>query len=325
MGNYKVTIIMYHYVRDLKNSRYPSIKGLDLSLFIEQLNYLQKYYNVITIEQLIYSIESKAKLPLKSALLTFDDAYIDQFNTVFPILYNRKIQGSFYVPAKTILNHLVLDVNKIHFIIASVSDIATLIKKTFNELNKYRKEYQLKINEFYFEKLAIANRMDSKEIIFFKRLLQKELPESLRKKIIDKLFEEFVGIDEEAFSRELYMNKEQIMCMIQNGMHIGNHGFDHYWLNSLTEEKQREEIIKGNNFLKEMGVNMNNWTMSYPYGAYNKSLINILKEYNCKLGLATNVEIADISKNNRFELPRLDTNDIPKESKSEVNRWYAIG
>ena len=325
MGNYKVTIIMYHYVRDLKNSRYPSIKGLDLSLFIEQLNYLQKYYNVITMEQLIYSIESKAKLPLKSALLTFDDAYIDHFNTVFPILYNRKIQGSFYVPAKTILNHLVLDVNKIHFIIASVSDIATLIKKTFNELNKYRKEYQLKINEFYFEKLAIANRMDSKEIIFFKRLLQKELPESLRKKIIVKLFEEFVGIDEEAFSRELYMNKEQIMCMIQNGMHIGNHGFDHYWLNSLTEEKQREEIIKGNNFLKEMGVNMNNWTMSYPYGAYNKSLINILKEYNCRLGLATNVEMADISKNNRFELPRLDTNDLPKDSSSELNKWFVKG
>lgn len=29
----KVYIVMYHYVRDLKNSCYPGIKGLDYELF----------------------------------------------------------------------------------------------------------------------------------------------------------------------------------------------------------------------------------------------------------------------------------------------------
>ena len=33
-----LTIVMYHYVRDLKNSRYPDIKGLDVSLFKEQID-----------------------------------------------------------------------------------------------------------------------------------------------------------------------------------------------------------------------------------------------------------------------------------------------
>ena len=28
-----LTIVMYHYVRDLKNTRYPGIKGLDIDLF----------------------------------------------------------------------------------------------------------------------------------------------------------------------------------------------------------------------------------------------------------------------------------------------------
>ena len=35
--NSKVTIIMYHYVRDLKHNRYPDIKGLDVKLFKEQI------------------------------------------------------------------------------------------------------------------------------------------------------------------------------------------------------------------------------------------------------------------------------------------------
>ena len=34
-------ISMYHYVRDLKNSRYPDIKGLDVDLFYEQMMFFK--------------------------------------------------------------------------------------------------------------------------------------------------------------------------------------------------------------------------------------------------------------------------------------------
>lgn len=37
----KLTIAMYHYVRDLKYSRYPEIKGLDYKLFKQQIHFLQ--------------------------------------------------------------------------------------------------------------------------------------------------------------------------------------------------------------------------------------------------------------------------------------------
>lgn len=313
---------MYHYVRDLKNSRYPQIKGLDLTLFIEQIDYLKKHYNFITMEMLIDSMYNKTELPPKAVLLTFDDAYSEHFNNVFPILFNRKIQGSFYVPFKAIIENNVLDVNKIHFILASVSDFDKLMKKTYQELDKYRAEFQLESNEYYFDKLAMASRMDPKEVIFFKRLLQKELPESLRNLITDNLFQEIVGIEEKAFSKELYMNMEQLKCMIDNGMHIGNHGYDHYWLNSISETKQREEVSKGCYYLNQLGVNMNNWTICYPYGAYNQSLINILKENNCKLGFTSMVDVADIDNCNQFELPRLDTNDLPKDKNASLNDWY---
>ena len=44
-----LTVVMYHYVRDLKNSKYPALKGLDVQLFEEQILYLKKYYHVIII------------------------------------------------------------------------------------------------------------------------------------------------------------------------------------------------------------------------------------------------------------------------------------
>lgn len=321
----KVTIIMYHYVRDLKNSRYPDIKGLDLALFIEQVDYLRKNYNIVSMEAVIDALENQGELPPKAVLLTFDDAYAEHFTNVLPILYNRKLQGSFYVPAKAICENIVLDVNKIHFILASAPDTDDLIKKTFLEIGKFRKDFQLESDDFYFKKLAVANTYDPKEVIFFKRLLQKELPEELRNIITNNLFQTFVGMEESVFSRELYMNKEQLQCMILNGMHIGHHSYDHYWLNALSEEKQRIEIEKGCDFLKDLGVNMKNWTMCYPYGGYDESLLRILKEYNCKLGLTTKVSIADLAIDGRLELPRLDTNDIPKNSHSLPDKWFYEG
>ena len=81
----KLSIVMYHYVRDLKNSRYPNIKGLDVKLFREQLKYIQNHYKVIRMEDLISAFENNTKLPKNSILLTFDDGYKDHFDFVFPI------------------------------------------------------------------------------------------------------------------------------------------------------------------------------------------------------------------------------------------------
>ena len=38
--NQFVTIVMYHYVRDLERSRFPAIKGLSLDRFWRQLRYI---------------------------------------------------------------------------------------------------------------------------------------------------------------------------------------------------------------------------------------------------------------------------------------------
>ncbi len=49
----KLYIVMYHYVRDLSNSRYPSIKGLDYHLFEQQIQYFAKNFNVVTMEEVL--------------------------------------------------------------------------------------------------------------------------------------------------------------------------------------------------------------------------------------------------------------------------------
>ena len=117
------------------------------------------------------------------------------------------------------------------------------------------------------------------------------------------------------------MNIDQLRLMVRNGMYVGGHGFNHYWLNTLLPEQQENEINLTIEFLKELGAPTENWVMCYPYGSYNKSLINILKKGNCKLALTTNVDIASLSKENAYTLQRLDTNDFPKVNTAQPNEW----
>jgi peptidoglycan/xylan/chitin deacetylase (PgdA/CDA1 family) len=316
---------MYHYVRDLKNSRYPEIKGLDINLFKEQIHYMRRNYNFVTMEDVIHSVESGSAIPKKSILLTFDDAYLDHYTNVFPILDKYNIQGSFYVPSKSIQEHTVLDVNKIHFILASVKDKSILVNEVKGLIKNYQKEYSLQDFDHYYKKLTqeyIGH--DTKNVIFIKRLLQVELAEDLRLKIVNILFEKYIGVDEDAFSRELYMNEEQLKHMLRSGMHIGNHGYNHYWWNSLSKNEMNNELDLSIKFLENLGIDMNNWTACYPYGSYDDQCIKMLNERGCKLAVTTEVGIATTDKKNRLVMPRLDTNHIPKERLSTNNKWLEI-
>ncbi|MEK6882400.1 MAG: polysaccharide deacetylase family protein [Nanoarchaeota archaeon] len=316
-----LTIVMYHYVRDLKHSRYPEIKGLDINLFKEQLQYIRTYYNVIKMRDVFESLKRNYTLPKNSLLLTFDDAYKDHFEFVFPVLDALGIQGSFFPPGKAISEHRVLDVNKIHFILASVENKEPVIKDLYSLLDTYRNEYNLDQNEDYFNKLAIANRFDTSEIVFIKRMLQKILPEKLRNIILNNLFSKYVSKDEEAFSRELYMNIDQLKCMLRHGMYIGSHGWNHYWLDTLSRDQQEQEIKLSLNFLQNVGCDTSEWAMCYPYGATNDSLISLLKRYNCKLALSTEVGLVNSANDDPFTYKRLDTNDLPKDKDAESNEW----
>ena len=313
---------MYHYVRDLKNTRFPKLKALDISLFKEQIKYLKENYTIITMEQLIEAVDDKTDLPNKSVLLTFDDAYIDHYTQVFPILVQNNIQGSFYPPVKAVSEHVMLDVNKVHHILASNASSEQIISEIYKWLDHFRNDYQLESNKFYYSHLAKENRFDTADRIFIKRLLQTGLDESLRQIITSKLFEMFMDISEQTLASELYMNIDQLKVMKRFGMHIGAHGYNHYWLGTLSKEKQEFEIHKSLEFLKLIGSELEKWTMCYPYGSYNKDTLDVLYDKGCKLALTTNVDVVNLNIHKKYEFPRLDTRDIPIHGDISTDHWF---
>lgn len=309
----KIGIVMYHYVRDLKYSRYPGIKGLDYALFKEQIQFFSEKFQVITMEQLIEYYVCGIKIPENAILLTFDDGYIDNYLYVLPVLKEYHMQGTFFVPGKVFREHCLLDVNKIHYLLAS-TPIDILCKELLEQLDYYRgSEWEYPSNEELFRQYAVEDRFDQKETIFVKRILQMALPEELRNLISSNMFAKYVGVSEEVMAHELYLNYDQMKEMKRQGMHFGVHGYGHYWMDCLPLEKLEADIEMGLKSLQGL-VQPDSWVINYPYGAYNDEVIDVAKKKGCILGLSTDVRLANIERDDRFKLPRLDTNDYPPKS-----------
>lgn len=307
-----LTIVMYHYVRPLAGSRYPELKALELDHFRGQLAHIEKHYNVIDMEQLIAAVGPEAvPLPDKALLLTFDDGYRDHIEHVAPLLRARGWQGSFFPPACSAIDRRVLDVNKLHFILASVADSRVLVEYVYRAMDEARGHHGLEPNEAMFARLARDSRYDDPGTTFVKRALQRELPEAFRRPLVDELFGRYVSSDEQDFAAELYMGEQELTELLDAGMFIGSHGCQHDWLNSLERQAQIEEIDDSLAFLARLGVSRQDWVMCYPYGGYDESLLDILRSRGCAVGLTTEVRVASLEACDPLRLPRLDTNDLP--------------
>lgn len=315
----KLLIAMYHYTRDLKHSRYPDIKGLDIHLFRQQMEFFKTNCNVVTMEQVIDAVKGNSTLPDNAILLTFDDGYIDNFTYAYPILEEFGFQGSFFIPGKTFTTHQLLDVNKIHYILAS-ADIAKLVVDVKQKMDYYRgREFDYPDTEELWNQYAIDERFDGKETVFVKRILQTVLPEKLRNIISSDLFEKYVGVTEEQLAYELYMTSEQIRTLRKHGMFIGIHGYDHYWLGNLSTEQMKEDISKALETMDEF-IDRKEWVMNYPYGSYNDDVLKLIGENGACIGLTTDTRAAEIGKDSALLLPRLDCNDFPPKSEN-YKRW----
>jgi len=316
-----LTIVVYHYVRDLPRTRYPKIKGLLTEKFEGQLDYITRHYRVCSMKQVIESWRNGEELPPNACLLTFDDGLLDHYLTVFPRLEERGIVGSFYPPAEAIERHKVLDVHKIHFVLASATDDKKLADDLLDLIRPYRSDYDIPNDADLYKQYADVDRYDPPEIVFIKSVLQRGLPEQVRAEIVHGLFTRYVTGNETAFAKELYVDLDQLRCMARHDMEIGGHGYKHVWLETLSRTEQQEEIDRTINFLTKIsGEKPSDWIMCYPYGSYNNVTLELLNPVGCILGLSTRVDlVSDFS--NPLELARLDTNDLPFSGDAAISEW----
>lgn len=306
-------IVTYHYVREKSVPGQPRLNVLPVESFREQIKYLKKTGRIVTAAEIIEKIKNDEAMADTDTLLTFDDGYIDHWQNVWPVLDGEDVTGLFFISTRAVWERKLTETNQIQLILGS-ANVKEIIARLHQAIRQRLMRQDLLTPREYQRLYAKAGRFDNREVKYVKNMLQYGLPDDFRTKVINQLFKRYVSKDEECVADDLYMTAAQAKELHECGMEIGNHGYNHKWLDKLTEADQRQDIEQSRQQLESIGLPKEGWTMCYPYGAYNQETIKLLAETGCAAafttkGGETRNRLADI----RYEINRLDTNDVSSD------------
>lgn len=96
-----VPVLMYHHVNSFTGQEKTSSSlTVSTAMFTAQMDYLsQKGYQPVTLALVLDSLAGGAQLPPKPIVITFDDAYADNFYEAFPILRAKNFPFTIFIPS----------------------------------------------------------------------------------------------------------------------------------------------------------------------------------------------------------------------------------
>lgn len=296
---------MYHYVRP-KNIDYPYFKYCTLENFRRQLDYFDKNFGFLSFED--YKNTIKYNRNSTGVVLSFDDGLKDHFQYVLPELRKRGLWGLFYVNTGTFSLSKLLGVHRVHFLKGKYSSqfILEKVLKRTNDKMIDKRYLSLFKNETYVN----SNYNDDERRL--QRLLNFYLHYEYRDQILNELA--FKYLDEKMLHQQTYLNKCEVIDLIEAGNIVGAHSVNHFVLSRLSVSQQSYEINESFDFLNSL-YEQEYKSFCYPYGydsSFNNDTLKILKDIN--------VNDACVFDNKHQELPI----DRFRLSRIDCNKFYSI-
>jgi len=326
-GERSCLAVMYHYVRDSSATAFPDIRALTPDLFTRQLDWLQERCTIVSVEDLSRALDGAQALPPRAALLTFDDGFIDHFATVFPVLRARGLSGVFFIAHDACgPSPRVLGVHKTHFLLARLG--AQALGRAVLQESGIAADVAGRSGSVFGN-----DRWDAKDEHAVRHLLNYELPIDEAERVLDLLFARHIG-DMGTFARSLYLDEAQIRAMAATGITFGYHTRSHRMLSRLDPAQQREELAGGVEWIRAL-TGQATVPFCYPWGGvktYTAETVRALGDLGYSLAFNTVRRRLRIGHDGRYELPRVDTRDLPPYTQGEegtqtpamAQEWLAL-
>ncbi len=325
---------MYHDVRDLHHTNHPRRYELKSFLRVEefeaQLDYIQRFYTVVSVAQILAMYRGAAELPSNALVMTFDDGLKDHYTEVLPRLKARSLTGAFFLPARAVLHRSVMNAHKIQFILAAAEEVV-VVRKVFESLDALRRQgVTLPSNDALWSTFSRSqfpgrNRW-SPEMVFVTNLLRNGLTKDLCESITAELFAKMVTVNEAGFANELYLSFDDAREMRSAGMEIGGHGYESVNLACLDEDEIENEVKRSALFLSDLfdQSSISELIFSYPNGGVNLTTKACLRRHGFAAAFTTQMQlVVDIDALELLEIPRLDApQQLPRHDSDAVPcRW----
>jgi peptidoglycan/xylan/chitin deacetylase (PgdA/CDA1 family) len=221
-----LTVLNYHRIDDPYLAEFdtfrPNISATP-SDFALQMDYISQNFNVISGVELVSFIKGKRKLPIRAALITFDDGYYDNYANAFPILKARGLPAIIFLTTD--------------FIGTGKTFYWDLIAYCFHRTKLEKVELP------YLGPQNLADESVRTKVMHHWIEVLKKLPKTEKQKIIDGLPEMMaVHVPDQAF-RKIMMSWAHAREMSENGIEMGGHTVSHPILTRIPLEEASWELM----------------------------------------------------------------------------------
>lgn len=256
--NSKLLLLLYHRVLPEINFN-PLDTLISLKTFLKQIEILTAKYSVISLGDAIeQSHEGKAKKKIQ-IVLTFDDAYKDNYEIVFPLLMKKGIPASFFLSTSYINSKKPMwDWEAINILIEC------------KKINKIKVDEKLVCLEKKEQRLSFALRVFQEM-----KLVSVEQRDKILNFIRDQSGNRYLYDEQDGF-----MTWDQARKMNLNGMEIGSHAVSHQSLAKLPLSMAVDEIKESKKII-ENNLSSPCQHFAFPFGSendYNERLINNVRD-----------------------------------------------
>jgi peptidoglycan/xylan/chitin deacetylase (PgdA/CDA1 family) len=260
--------LTYHRIGTAEECRYDrGVFEATADQLYEQVRYLKTRFHIASLSEALAWVKARQPGSHTHILLTFDDGYIDNYQTAFPILKSLGVPGTFFLTTSLVGTDLLPWWDR----------IAYLLRHT------KRQQIELTYPERYSAKLGEDTR---EQIIAGVLSLFKTPAMNNPQRFLEGVERTCDLKAPKRAEQRLFLDWGEAATMLSGGMSVGSHTHTHQVLAKLTDVEQIEEMHRSRTVLQER-LSIEAEAVAYPVGsarALNPSSEVAAKEAGYKLG-----------------------------------------
>jgi peptidoglycan/xylan/chitin deacetylase (PgdA/CDA1 family) len=243
-----LTVVNYHRIDDPYRKDFDSFKpniSATQANFKHQMDYLAKWFHVVSVRDLVQWLDGEKELPPYAALITFDDGYLDNYTSAYPILRQHNFPALIFLTTE----HIGTDA-------AFYWDMAAYC---FHHTKKNQLIFPDGKTELW------SNQQELDEVSKKWIELMKTYPQAEKSVYVQQLRETLGVSVPKGFFRKLMMNWDQVREMHRGGIEFGAHTMHHPILTRILLDQVRAEVEGSKSRIeKELGEPV--LSFAYPNG-----------------------------------------------------------
>lgn len=291
----QIVILMYHRVSPIRDIW--SLKPLSPQSFERQIRYFYENYNILPLDELAMYIEKGKSLPEKTAVITFDDGYKDNYLYAYPILKKYHLPATIFLTTGSIGTGNLFWWDKVSYIIHH-TNLGQLNLGGFGSYSLKSELERFQASSTIIERLK--NQPGEKRNLLIEKLLAiscVEIPLDLGKGLI--------------------LSWDDIREMSNDGISFGAHTVNHPILSNSSLSQAELEIVMSKEAI-EMNIGQQVKAFSYPNGGigdFNAEIVELVKKngFTCAVAVSPGKLIG--YNDSIFRLSRIGMSDDFNRSK----------